>query len=113
VLCGVIADRRWPPRAAGPRRAASCGLLARRDLLGLGAADLGDILIGAAVRFLDELRGVLPPQLPGNLLPDVGEVPDVGVDVVAAGPLPDYGSLRPKRAEKNFTVTVMPGCRSA
>jgi hypothetical protein len=61
------------------------------DLLGLGAADLGDILIGAAVRLLDELGGVLPPQLPGQLLSGVGEVPDVGVVVVAAVPLADHG----------------------
>jgi hypothetical protein len=62
-----------------------------RDLLGLGAADLGDIRIGAAVRLLNQHRGVLPAQPPDHLLPDVGEMPDTGVVVIAAGPLADHG----------------------
>ena len=33
------------------------------DLLGLVAADFGDVLVGAAVRLLGQLGGVLPAQL--------------------------------------------------
>jgi hypothetical protein len=53
----------------------------------------------------------------GHLLPGVGEVPDVGVVVVAAVPLADHGErlTTAERAEKNVTLTVMPGvqgCRA-
>jgi len=48
------------------------------DLLGLGAADLGDILIGAAVRLLHQHRSMFPAQPPGHLLPAIGKRPNPG-----------------------------------
>jgi len=91
LRCGVIAGKRRPPRAAGPRRGPVPGCQPCRDLLGLGAADLGDVRIGAAMRLLRRHRGVLPAQLPGHLLVAVGDVPETGIVVVAAGLLADHG----------------------
>ena len=61
------------------------------DTLGLVAADLGDVVAAFAAGLFSEHGGVLPRQPPGQLLPQVG------VAVVAAGPLADdrEGLLHP------------------
>jgi len=60
------------------------------DLLRFRPADLGDVLAAVAPPVIDQERGVLPPRLPGDRLPDTRKVPDIGIVVIAAGPLPDH-----------------------
>jgi hypothetical protein len=65
------------------------------NLLGLAAADLSDVPNAIAVPVVNEHRGVLTAQLPGDLLAQTGEMPDVGGVVVAAGALADRGNGAP------------------
>jgi hypothetical protein len=82
---GQLGSVSWPMR----------GCQRGGDLPSLAAADFGQVVHAAAVGFLDEHRGVLPPQLPGHLLPGIWKMPDAGVIVVAVVPLADHGNRLP------------------
>jgi hypothetical protein len=72
---GELGSIRWPVT----------GRQAGEDALGVVAVDLDNVSSALASYVFGEQRGVLPAELPGQLLPDVRE------PVVAAGAFTDHG----------------------